>query len=300
MVNTPLRQAPAISQTRVTANDIDFVALECGAGPLALCLHGFPDSAYTWRHLLPALANAGFHAVAPFMRGYAPTSVAPNGAYQTAALANDANALHTEFGGDNNAVIIGHDWGAPAAYGAAILASDRWCKVVGMSVPPWGAMGTAFVTNLTQLQRSWYMFFFQHSLADVLVSAKNFAFIEMLWNQWSPGYVADADLDHVKKALSDPSHLQAALGYYRATLGVGFRDPELAEMQTAIQTETPLQPTLYLHGRNDGCIGAEVAHDASTRAPENCLVRIVEDSGHFLQLEQPSIVNELIVNWLTG
>lgn len=294
-----LRSSP-LKETRVTANGTDFVALECGSGSLALCLHGFPDSAHTWRYLLPALADAGFHAVAPFMRGYAPTSLAPNGAYQTAALAHDANALHTAFDGDNNSVIIGHDWGAPATYGAAILAPDRWRRVVGMAVPPWGAMGNAFVSNLTQLQRSWYMFFFQHPLADLLVAANNFAFIDTLWEQWSPGYSADVDREFVKKALGDPLHMQAALGYYRATLGAGFRDPALAEAQTAIQTETPSQPLLYLHGGNDGCIGVEVAQDASMRGPENSLVHIVEDCGHFLQLEQPAIVNELIVNWVTG
>lgn len=299
MVRTPPEQAPTLDVIRVTANGIDFVALECGTGPLALCLHGFPDSAHTWRHLLPVLGVAGFRAVAPFMRGYAPTSLAPNGAYQTAALASDANALHTALGGDDNAMIIGHDWGASAAYGAAILAPDRWHRIVGMSVPPGGALGNAFTSNLTQLQRSWYMFFFQHPLADFLVSANDFAFIDMLWKQWSPGYDADIDREHVKNALSDPPHLQAALGYYRATLGSGFRDPALAEMQNTIQTETPLQPTLYLHGRNDGCIGAEVAQDASARAPEHCCVRIVEDAGHFLQLEQPRIVNELILNWVS-
>jgi pimeloyl-ACP methyl ester carboxylesterase len=298
MVGTPLPRT-SLGETQVAANGIDFVALECGTGPLALCLHGFPDSAYTWRHLLSSLGRAGFHAVAPFMRGYAPTSLAPNGAYQTAALASDANALHAALGGDGSAVIIGHDWGAPAAYGAAILEPDRWRRVVGMSVPPWGSMGNAFMSNLAQVQRSWYMFFFLHPLADILVSANNFAFINMLWQQWSPGYAAEKDLEHVKNSLCDPLHLQAALGYYRATLGSGFRDPALAEMQIAIQTETPTQPTLYLHGRNDGCIGVEVAQDASTRAPQNCHVHIVENAGHYMQLEQPAIVNELIINWIT-
>lgn len=299
MVGPPLTPTSKLSETRVTANGIDFVAFECGTGPLALCLHGFPDSAHTWRYLLPSLAEAGFHAVAPFMRGYAPTSVAPNGAYQTAALASDANALHAALGGDDSAVIIGHDWGAPTAYGAAIAEPDRWRRVVGMSVPPWGSMGNAFISNLAQLQRSWYMFFFQHPLADFLVSANSFAFIDMLWEQWSPGFAADVDREHVKHSLRDPLNLQAALGYYRATLGTGFRDPALAEIQTAIQTETPTQPTLYLHGRDDGCIGVGVAQDALTRAPEHCEVQIVENAGHFLQLEQPTIVNELIVNWAT-
>jgi pimeloyl-ACP methyl ester carboxylesterase len=299
MVGTPLTNSPSLIETRVSANGIDFAVIECGIGPLALCLHGFPDSAHTWRHLLPALGAAGFRAVAPFMRGYSPTSLAPNGVYQTAALATDANALHTALAGDDTAVIIGHDWGAPSAYGAAILEPDKWRRVVGVSVPPWGAMGNAFFSNLTQLQRSWYMFVFQHPLADFVVSANDFAFIDLLWKQWSPGYASEVDRQHVKDALGDPRHLQAALGYYRATLGSGFRDPALADMQTAIQAETPSQPTLYLHGRDDGCIGVEVAQDATSRAPENCSVRIVEDAGHFLQLEQPAIVNELILDWIT-
>ena len=95
----------------MSANGVEFAFLSAGeSGPLALCLHGFPDTAHTWRHLLPALAGAGFRSVAPFMRGYAPTSVPPDGRYQTGALALDANALHDALGGDDAAVIIGHDW----------------------------------------------------------------------------------------------------------------------------------------------------------------------------------------------
>jgi pimeloyl-ACP methyl ester carboxylesterase len=125
-----------ITTSSVHANGIDITYLECGSGPLALCLHGFPDSAHTWRHLLPALAESGFRAVAPFMRGYAPTSVPTDGLYQTGALAADANALHAALGGGDDAVLVGHDWGAPAAYGAAGSAPDRWRRVGGMAVPP--------------------------------------------------------------------------------------------------------------------------------------------------------------------
>src|SRR6202142_4660553 len=93
----------------VTANGLQFGVLEAGSGPLALCLHGFPDTAHTWRYLLPALGDAGFHAVAPWMRGYAPTQIPADGRYQTGALAADACALHEVLGGDERAVIIGHD-----------------------------------------------------------------------------------------------------------------------------------------------------------------------------------------------
>jgi pimeloyl-ACP methyl ester carboxylesterase len=295
-----MAEAPRIEHERHSANGIDFEVLTCGTGPLALCLHGFPDTAHSWRHLLPELANSGFRAVAPFMRGYAPTSVAPNGAYQTAALATDANALHEVLGGDEHAVIIGHDWGAPATYGAAILEPSRWSRVVGMSVPPWNVFGTAFLTNQDQIQRSWYMFFFQHPLSDHIVSSNDMAFIDRLWSQWSPGFDGTEDARRVKESLTDPAHLGAALGYYRATLGQGYRDPALAESQTAMQTETPTQPVLYLHGETDGCIGVELARDADSKKPSNARVVIVEQAGHFLQLEQPRRVNELIVDWVTA
>ena len=170
-----LRRVAEPSLHHVDVNGVDFAYLALGAGPLALCLHGFPDSAHTWRHLLPRLADAGYRAVAPFQRGYAPTAVPADGRYQTGVLALDAIGFHEALGGDDQAVIIGHDWGAPATWGAAVHAPDRWRRVVGLAVPPGSAMGAAFVTNRTQLKRSWYMFFFQHPLADLVVAADDLA-----------------------------------------------------------------------------------------------------------------------------
>ncbi len=292
------RENAHISTATVRAGELDVTYLECGSGPLALCLHGFPDSPHTWRHLLPSLAAAGYRAVAPFTRGYAPTSVPASGVYQTAALARDANALHDALGGDEHAVIIGHDWGAPSACGAAIDAPQRWRKVVSMAVPPGPALGAAFVGNLAQIQRSWYMFFFQHGLSNFVVPANDFAFIDMLWSQWSPGYDAREDLAHVTQALREPNHLQAALGYYRATLGDGKRDPELATLQQRMGAEYPAQPLLYLHGEDDGCVGREVAEAARAMSPANVRYEFVAKAGHFMQLEQPTRVNELIVGFV--
>ena len=289
-----------ITMDCIAANNTEFSYLECGSGKLALLLHGFPDTPQTWRHLMPQLANAGYRVVAPFMRGYAPSAVPADGCYQTAMLARDANALHEELGGDGDAVIIGHDWGAPSVYGAAIDAPSRWKKVVGMAVPPTAAFGLAFVQNLEQLKRSWYMFFFQHGLADLVVGANNHAYIEMLWRDWSPGYDASFDLEAVKKSLADPKNLQAALGYYRATLGDGYRDPSLKALQDQMGSAVPTQPLLYLHGANDGCIGAEVVEAAKSMSPANAQFAIVKDAGHFLQLEQPQKVNKLICDFIAG
>lgn len=293
-------ESHSISQATVRAGELEVSYLQCGSGPLAVCLHGFPDSPHTWRHLMPALAASGYRAVAPFMRGYAPTSVPVSGVYQTAALARDANALHEALGGDEDAVIIGHDWGAPSVCGAALDQPRRWKKVVSMAVPPGPALGAAFLGNLAQIQRSWYMFFFQHGLSNHVVGANDMAFVDMLWSQWSPGFDAATDLAHVKAALRGSENLQAALGYYRATLGDGKRDPELAELQQRMGGEVPTQPLLYLHGENDGCIGREVAEVAQAMVPSTVQFAFVANAGHFMQLEQPQQVNKLILDFVNG
>lgn len=289
-----------ITPGSVAANGVEFAYLEAGdpSAPLALCLHGFPDSAHGWRHLLPALAAAGYHAVAPFQRGYAPTAVPADGRYQSGVLGVDANALHDALGGGADAVIIGHDWGASGTHAAAALAPGNWAKVVSMAVPPGPALGLAFVTNLAQVQRSWYMFFFQHGLSDLVVPANDLAFIDLLWSQWSPGYEAAADVEHVKAALRDPANLAAALGYYRATLGDGLKDTALDAAQAATSAWST-QPHLYLHGRNDGCIGVEVAELAASMAPPNVTIEVIDDAGHFLQLEQPAVVNARVIEFLS-
>jgi pimeloyl-ACP methyl ester carboxylesterase len=120
----------------------------------------------------------------------------------------------------------------------------------------------------------------------------------MLWAQWSPGYAAVADLAHVKDALRNPDNLQAALGYYRATLGDGKRDPDLASLQERIGREFPAQPMLYLHGENCGCVGIEIAKAAQASAPAHVRFEYIANAGHFVQVEQPNLVNQLIVDFL--
>jgi pimeloyl-ACP methyl ester carboxylesterase len=283
-----------MDEGRVQANGVDFAYLADGPrdGALALLLHGFPDTAWTWRHLLPALAGQGYRAVAPFMRGYAPTAVPADGRYQTGALVADACALWQALGGRDDAVLIGHDWGAAAAYGAAVHGGpSMWSRVVTMAVPPAGTLGAGFL-NYDQLKRSFYMFFFQTPLADVAVAMNDLDFIARLWQDWSPGYPYEDDVAHVRDALGDPAHLAAALGYYRALFDPSRHDPALAAEQAAAGGQ-PTQPLLYLHGDTDGCMGVDLArlYEGTT---------VVEGAGHFLQLEKPDAVNELVVKFLAS
>lgn len=282
---------------RVTVNGVDTSYLELGDGPLALCLHGFPDSAQTWRHLLPRLADAGYRAVAPWLRGYAPTAVPTDGRYQSGVLALDANALHDALGGDQPGVIIGHDWGAIATYAATGYAPDKWRRAVTAAVPPLGVAGAGLM-QYRQLRKSWYMFFFQSAMAEMVVGLDDMAFIDQLWVDWSPGYDASEDLSAVKDALREPANLAAAIGYYRAMLGDGLRDPDLDPIEAAGMSPSQV-PTLYLHGDQDGCMGVELAKQAGPFLPaEDSRVEIVAGTGHFLHVEAPERVNDLILDHL--
>jgi pimeloyl-ACP methyl ester carboxylesterase len=287
-----------MEQQVVVANGVEFASFEMGPadGPLALCLHGFPDSAYTWRFLLPELAAAGFHAVAPFLRGYAPTAIPADGNYQIGALARDANSLHEVLGGRDDAVLIGHDWGALTTYAAVAHQPDRWRRAVTAAVPPSASIGMSLFTY-AQLQRSWYMFFFLSPMAEIALPLDDYAFIDGLWADWSPGYEASVDVARVKESIGDPDHIAAAIGYYRAMFDPALQDPELADEQNAALAPTP-KPTLYLHGRNDGCMLLSSIGNPLDFMAQGSQMAVIEDAGHFMHVEQPDVVNRHILEFL--
>jgi len=223
-----------LEQGAVSANGIDFAYLAAGPadGPLALCLHGYPDSAWTWRHLLPELAAAGYRAVAPFNRGYAPTSVAADGRYQAGVLGQDANALHEALGAGPDAVLVGHDWGAMGAYAATGTEPGRWRKVVAAAVPPGPVTAQAFF-SYDQLKLSFYMFFQLTPLADMAVPLNDYEFVRRLWEDWSPGYDGAEDFARfVGKAVRVRTH--APIDGKRTFLGVLVdATPERIEIEDA-------------------------------------------------------------------
>ncbi len=282
----------------ITARGMTFHTLEEGEGPLVLCLHGFPDSLRSFRHQLPALAAAGYRAVAPAMRGYAPTGAAPDGRYQTAALALDAVALIEALDYDD-AVVFGHDWGALAAYGAALSAPHRVRKLIAAAVPYGAQVSAAFMSSYDQQRRSWYMFFFQTPFADVALAHDDYAFIERLWRDWSPNWdFPTEEMEALKAVFRQPGVAAAALGYYRAMFDPTLQDPALAELQNRMMLDPIDVPALMLHGADDGCMGVELVEGMGAFFPRGLRTEIVSGTGHFLHQEDPARVNALVLDFL--
>jgi len=279
----------------IEANGLTFHYLEKGEGPVVLALHGFPDHARSFRHQMTALADAGYRVVAPYLRGYSPTEIPDGGYFGVPALAQDAVALAAALS-DEPVVLVGHDWGAAAAYAAAALSPQSFSKLVTIAVPYGPAFAQSLVTSPAQQRRSWYMFFFQLPFAEQAVAFDDFAFIERLWQDWSPGWdFPDDEMASLKQTLGQPGVLTAALAYYRHT----FNPPPSAATLTEVSTPAQIQvPTLYIHGRDDGCIGVELSDGMEAFFDQGYERVIIDGAGHFVHQERPDEVNRLILGFL--
>ncbi|PSQ32723.1 alpha/beta hydrolase [Halobacteriales archaeon SW_10_68_16] len=297
-----------MERERVTANGLTFECLRQGEGDrLALCLHGFPDDAGTMEPLLARLADAGFTAVAPYMRGYGPTDPAPDGDYTTVAMAKDAIALADEWG-DGEAVLVGHDWGAAGAYAAAAIAPDQFSHLVTLAVPP--RFVEVVPDHPRQWLRSWYIAFFQLPwLPERVLRARDFALVEFLWATWSPTWDYPEDrLAAVKDTFREEGTVEAALSYYRqfgrqateklADDAIARRfheeDEDDANGDGGIEV-----PALVLAGTEDGCIGHELFDDAEAAFAGRCRCVTVDGAGHFLHRERPDVVADEILSFVT-
>jgi pimeloyl-ACP methyl ester carboxylesterase len=214
------------------------------------------------------------------------------------ALGEDVLALLDALEAER-AIVFGHDWGAVATYFAALLAPHRLAKIVTAAVPYGPQLFQALGTSPAQIRRSWYMFFFQHALADAAVGHDDFAFIDRLVAEWSPGWAWPAeDREATKATFRAPGTLDAALGYYRHTMGPAFADPAIAAA-SAQGWSVPLpMPGLVIHGALDGCVGAELVPAMRDYFPAGLRVEIVPGAGHFVHQEKPELVNRLVLDFL--
>ncbi|OBJ59387.1 alpha/beta fold hydrolase [Mycobacterium sp. 1423905.2] len=283
----------------------DLKALTWGPAeaPIALCLHGFPDTAYGWRKVAPRLVDAGWRVVAPFMRGYAPSAIPVDGSYHVGALMYDALRVRDAAGGSERDVVIGHDWGAIAGTGLAAMPDSPFARAVIMSVPPAAAFRplgrvpdrARLVRELPrQMLRSWYISYFQ---LPYLPERSAAWVVPRLWRQWSPSYHAEEDLRHVDAAIGTAESWRAALGPYRATIRNTAPPQRYAHLHR-MWTEAPKLPTLYLHGYDDGCATPAFTHWTQRVLPAGSDVAIVPQAGHFLQLEQPDRVADLVLEFI--
>jgi pimeloyl-ACP methyl ester carboxylesterase len=292
----------------VEVNGITFAVLTWGpappaTGPLALCLHGYPDTARTWRHLGPFLAARGWRVAAPYMRGYAPTGLAPDGCYQLGALARDAVQLHEMLGGDERSVLIGHDWGAETVPVAAASAPRRFRRLVSIAYAPpfllrqFSSLAASLANApllARQLLRNWYVYF---QLLPRISEASLPRLIPLLWSRWSPGYDAREDLPEVLASFAPPGHATSALRYYRALYFPWMRSREYESEQTHLYA-VPSAPLLYLHGDRDGCLLPALAAKAAVALPPGSEFEFVRHAGHWLHLEQPEYVNRQIAEFV--
>lgn len=288
----------------VSTPGVELKALSWGApdAPIALCLHGFPDTAYSWSRLAPRLVAAGWRVVAPFMRGYAPSAIPSDGSYHMGALMDDALRVRAAAGGTDRDVVIGHDWGAMAAAGLAAVPDSPFRKTVIMSAPPYAAVHphrTAerikLARNLpAQLSRSWYIGYFN---LPVLPQRSRTWVVPLLWRLWSPGYRGAADLRHVDAAIGTPEGWRAALGPYVAMLR-NTEPPARYALLHSYWRQPPQRPSLYLHGRNDHCVGKVFARWTQNILPAGSQTVVIDHAGHFLQLERPDEVADLILGFV--
>lgn len=288
-----------LTQHSARVNGIELAYLQAGRpqDPLVLCVHGFPDSPVTFRHLAPDLVDAGFRVAMPWLRGYPPSEVV-KGPYQIAALARDAVALADELSPGRPVFLVGHDWGAHAVYGAATLAPQRCARMVALSVAPTRVFRPFLMRDWDQQRASWYQFLFQLGpLSEAVVSEADFAFVDRLWESWSPGWKPDpVALEAAKRCLRAGS--PAPLVYYRDSWQVQRQDPALAEDQRRIVEGPIFVPTLLLHGLRDGCILPGAMQNVGSHFAGEHRIEGLPGVGHFLHLENPGLVNPRIVAFL--
>jgi pimeloyl-ACP methyl ester carboxylesterase len=310
----------AITHRFVSINGIRMHYVEAGSGPQVLLCHGFPESWYSWRHQLSALAEAGFHAIAPDLRGYGQTDQPkPVEAYDIFQLTGDLVGLINALGGES-AVIVGHDWGAWITQVAALLRPDLFRAVVLLSVPflPRGPFSPSEWERQKYPGKIFYQQIFRSpgaeqlfqadvrtSIANALYSASGEPPIEQRWKYvidptappmaftaGRPSFVTEADLEFFVGEFQRTG-FAGGLNYYRNV----DRNWALTPFLDGIKLR---QPTLFIAGDRDAVIEfwAEEVGAMPVNVPNLTRQVILPGVGHWTQQESPAEVNRLLIEFL--
>lgn len=255
----------------VDANGLRFAYLEEGSGPLVLLLHGFPDTPHSWDDLRPRLAARGYRAVSPWMRGYAPTEIPARDA-DLETLGRDVLALIPALGAES-AIVIGHDWGAAAAYAAASLEPARISKLITIAIPH----PMALKPTPSALWAVRHFLLYKLPGAADRFAANDFAALRAIYKRWSPTWdLPDRELAPVREVFADRKSLDAAFGYYR--------ELELRP-QAFFRAKLPM-PAVAFAGLDDHM--AKLAHyQSAQRAFTGAYTVEQMRGGHFMHREHP-------------
>lgn len=264
---------------------------EAGTGRPVVLLHGFPEFWYGWRLQLPALAAAGFRAVAPDLRGYG-RSERPRGLreYAIDRLVGDVAALAEHLGGPVD--LVGHDWGGVIAWCTSLFRPDVVRRLAIVNAPHPRVMARVLRESAEQRRRSWYAAFFQLPLLPEWALRRNdFALLERVFRRdpRRPGAYTDADIARYKDAFRPPGALRAAVDYYRA-----FRRyrPE--------GTDRPVRaPTLVVWGMRDRHLGPELLEGLDRYVPDLRVERL-PNASHWVPADEPERLSALLVEHFAG
>jgi len=299
----------------VVANGLRFHYVEAGdrSDPLVLLLHGFPEFWYAWRHQIPALADAGYHVVAPDLRGYN-ESEKPRGveAYSLSHLVTDVVSLIEELAADgtgadesseDRATVVGHDWGGAIAWEVAIRRPEVVEKLAILNAPHPERFQRE-LGSLSQLRKSWYMFFFQVPGApESAIRAGDYWVLSRMLHDdpVTPDAFDAVDVERYKDALAKPGALTAAINYYRALAresGPGTLKRALFDSDDRPPAHRRLRvPTLLVWGEQDSALDASLT-EGLDRWVTDLRVERLPDASHWVQADAPERVNDLLVEFL--
>jgi pimeloyl-ACP methyl ester carboxylesterase len=266
--------------------NVTFEALEAGSGPLVLCLHGFPDNPGFFGPLLPALAGAGYRAVAPFMRGYRPTELPAPG--QLSDLGEDLHALAEALAPGREVAVVGHDWGALAVHDSLARPAQPVRVAVAMSVPRLETFLANIPRHPGQVLRSSYVLEMASPLGPVLV--RSALRLRKLWTAWSGDREPrDERLASVRATLE--ASLPEPTRYYRMILADALRGEWRRPVRVTV-------PTLLLVGARDGVVPPFMASGSERHHAGPFATQVVQDAGHFLLDDNPEPVVAAVLDWL--